>query len=111
MKGTSLQLDLFSEQLPTSPETNTASGDLALPASASELPALAEQLLKALRIHSIPDHERCAAGGRIELERQANLILRGVASDRPRVTDERWQAALHNLPMFYVRSISINGIN
>lgn len=92
-----------------------ASEQAHLPAPASpapdSLPPLAAQLLDALRIHSKPDQARCAAGGLVELERQANLILRGVASDRPRMTNERWQAALHALPMFYVRGIHIDGIN
>lgn len=75
------------------------------------LEPLPAQLLDALRIHSVADYERCAAGGLIELERQANMILRGVASNRPKLTDERWQAALDALPYYYVRGLSINAIN
>ncbi len=99
------QLGLFDEPAPVekSPETDAV--------CASVLPALATKLLDALRIHSVPDHGRCAVGGLVELERQANLILRRVASDRPAVTDERWQAALDALPYYYTRRISINGIN
>ena len=97
------QLDLFSLLEPAPAET-----------SPPGFPTLPAQLLAALRIHSALDHERCK-GNLAELERQANLILRGVASDRPRLTDERWQAALHSLPYFYSsrlgRNLEPNGIS
>ena len=101
----SLQLDLFAEpEEPTTVEAVSAS-------TAPQLPALAAQLLNALRIHSMPDHTRCAAGGLVELERMANGILRGVESRRPLLTDERWQAALHALPYYYVRGLNNYAIN
>lgn len=106
----SLQLDLFAEPEPVE---NIPASEEAL-ATADALPALAAQLLNALRIHSVPDHERCKVGGLAELERQANGILRGVESRRPLLTDERWQAALHALPYFYVRrsyQASTRGLN
>jgi hypothetical protein len=102
----SLQLGLFDD--PALALNIPASGEA--PALAETLPALAAQLLDALRIHSAPDHERCKAGGLAELERQANGILRGVESRRPLLTDERWQAALHALPYYYVRGLNNYGI-
>lgn len=104
------QLDLFAEPEPVVIAPEQASEPAPASLVPDCLPPLAEQLLAALRIHSAPDHAHCAAGGLVELERQENLILRGVASIRPKLTDGRWQAALHALPMFYVRGIHINGI-
>jgi hypothetical protein len=110
----SLQLDLFAEPEPV---LNIPAGEASelqpsgeAPTTADALPVLAAQLLDALRIHSVPDHERCKVGGLAELERQANGILRGVESRRPLLTDERWQAALHALPYYYVRGFNNYGI-
>ena len=102
----SLQLGLFDDPEPV--EIIPASGEAP---TADALPALAAQLLDALRIHSVPDYEYCKVGGLAELERQANGILRGVESRRPLLTDERWQAALHALPYYYVRGQNNYGIN
>ena len=102
----SLQLDLFSDPAPV--ENIPASGET--PALAATLCPLAAKFLKALRIHSVPDYERCKAGDLAELERQANGILRGVESRRPLLTDERWQAALYALPYYYIRGLNNYGI-
>lgn len=85
-----MQLDLFAESAPAPPLPEPSPTQRLLFRLACTARYQSEILGQQLGTRMEPDPVRCA--------RLVNLILRGVASDRPAMTDERMEEAIARLP-------------